>query len=104
MKIAMIGGKTSTSGFKALGIETFPVEGISRAREVWRRIDPERYGIIFVTEPLAEILGPEIESMAARKFPVVSIVPSVSGSRGAIEGEIRELVERAVGTDMVFRS
>lgn len=103
MKIGFIGGKTSTAGFQALGVETFPVPRPEDAPERWKEIDLDSFAVIFVTEPVYEYLGDEIKKARERVFPVVTVIPAVSGGRGVAGSELRELVEKAVGTDVYFR-
>lgn len=100
MKIGFIGGKTSTAGFTAMGVETFAVTEPLQALDVWREIELERYGLIFVTEPVYEVLARELKGLGEAGLPVVTVVPSVAGSRGLGRAEIRSLVEKATGTSM----
>jgi V/A-type H+/Na+-transporting ATPase subunit F len=100
LRVGFIGGKTSTVGFKALGVETFTVPRPEEAREVWRGIDLERFALIFVTEPVFDVLSEDIAELGEAGLPVVTVVPSVAGSKGTGRAEIRSLVERATGTSM----
>lgn len=103
MKIAFIGDRTASAGFKAIGVEVFDVPRPSDARTVWKSIEFERYAIILITEPEYEVLADELEQIKRQTMPVVTVVPPVAGSAGAAGDEIRALVERAVGTDVMFR-
>jgi V/A-type H+-transporting ATPase subunit F len=96
----MIGGKTSTIGFKALGVETFAVTAPQNAPAVYREIELDRYGLLFVTEPVYEVLRREVDDFPREGLPVTTVVPAVAGSLGIGRAEIRELVERATGTSM----
>lgn len=102
MKIGMIGGRTSISGFQVLGLETFPVAEPGQAVEVWREIELERFGLMFLTEPVYRVLAGELEARGANELPVVAVIPAVSGSEGIGRSEIRDLVERATGTSMII--
>ncbi|MFH1149691.1 MAG: V-type ATP synthase subunit F [Actinomycetota bacterium] len=101
--MAILGDETATEGFKALGLDAFTVSGPAGAQEVWRTVDPEKYSIIFVTEPAYRALAEELEPLRERVYPVVTVIPSVLGGRNAGRDEIRALVEKAVGTDIMFR-
>ena len=103
MKLAIIGGKTSTVGFKALGLDTFTVRRPVEAPEVWKRMDPAQYAVVLVTEPVYRVLKEEIGALDRESLPVITVIPAVTGSAGVGERELRELVERAVGTDVMFR-
>ncbi len=100
MKVGFIGGKTSIIGFKSLGLETFTVPKPEQAPEIWKGIDLDRFALIFVTEPVYEFLAEDIAELGESGLPVVTVVPSVAGSRGLGRAEIRSLVERATGTSM----
>lgn len=103
MRIAMIGGKTSTMGFRALGVDTFEVRAPAEAGESWARIQLEDYAVVFVTEPVYQVLRADIEALPLGGLPVVTIIPSVLGSKGVGYENVRRLVERAVGTDVMAR-
>ncbi len=103
MKMAIVGDETATAGFKALGLDAFTVTEPARAPEVWNAVDPDEYSIIFITEPEYRALSAELEHLRTRIYPVVTVLPSVGGGRNAGRDELRGLVERAVGTDVMFR-
>lgn len=98
----MIGGRTSTAGFQALGVDAFVVRRPAEAAEVWARMNPSDYSIIFVTEPVYPALKDEIAALDERKLPVITVLPSVAGSKGSGEKELKKLVERAVGAEIVI--
>jgi V/A-type H+/Na+-transporting ATPase subunit F len=103
MKIAMIGGKTSTIGFKALGVETFDVPKPQDATEVFGGVRPSRYAIIFMTEPVYEVLRSEVEELRDERLPVITVIPAVAGSNEVGMEETRAMVEKAVGADVLLR-
>jgi V/A-type H+-transporting ATPase subunit F len=103
LKIAMIGGKTSTLGFRSLGVDTFEVRVPSDAPDSWAKIRLEEYAVVFVTEPVYAVLRQDIEALPQGSLPVVTIIPSVLGATGIGYENVRRLVERAVGTDVMAR-
>lgn len=103
MKIAVIGDETATAGFKALGLDAFTVAEPSQAAETWKGVDPDEYSIIFISEPEYRALADELALLRDRVYPVVTVIPSVWGGRNAGRDELKGLVERAVGTDVMFR-
>jgi V/A-type H+-transporting ATPase subunit F len=103
MKIAMIGGKTSTMGFRALGVDTFEVLKPADAPSSWRQMKLEDYAVVFVTEPVYQVLKQDIEALPLAGLPIVTVIPSVAGSKGTGYDNVRRLVERAVGTDVMAR-
>lgn len=100
MKIAVIGPASSVMGFKALGLEVLVVQRPEDAPAVWDSLDTEEYAVIFVTEDLFEALFAQIEAFSHRTFPVVTLIPPVSGSGGAGVERLKSLVEKAIGTEM----
>jgi len=100
MRIAVIGPASSVMGFKAFDLDVFVVPRPEEAVGIWGLIDPEQYAVIFVTENLYEALAEQIEVYARRTFPVVTLIPPVSGSQGSGAARLKALVEKAVGTDM----
>lgn len=103
MKVGMIGGKTSTIGFRALGVETYPVPKPTDAHEVWEKINPGEFGIIFVTEPVYEVLKDRIQESRKVRLPVITVIPAVAGSTGVGRSQVKKLVEKAVGTDIMTK-
>ena len=59
-KIAVMGDRDSTLGFKALGLEVCPVATPEEGRELLHRMAKENYAIIYMTEQLASQLSPYI--------------------------------------------
>ena len=51
LKIAVLGGRETVMGFKALGLDVFPASGPEEARETLRRLARDsggQYAIIYV--------------------------------------------------------
>ena len=103
MKIAFVGDKTATAGFKALGLDVFVVPSPAEAATVWKTVAPGEYAVIFFTENEYRELYQELEPLRRQRFPVLTVLPPVAGHTMAAQEEIRALVERAVGTDVLFR-
>ncbi len=102
MDIALIGGRTSTSAFGALGVRTFVVDRPEDAVSAWERIPFEELGLLLVNETVYGSLPEQIAELRERTLPVVLVIPTLSGSRGIGRKELRELVEKATGTSMVM--
>ncbi len=101
-KVAMVGDRVSVQGFKALGLEVFPLDDIDRARQVWNRINLKDYGVIIVTESVFERIRDLAEGLKEGLKPVVLVVPSsTTGAVGVIEKEMRNMMKKAIGTDIM---
>jgi V/A-type H+-transporting ATPase subunit F len=97
----MVGDRASVQGFKALGLEVFPLDDIDRARQVWNRIHLKDYGVIIVTESVFERIRDLAEGLKEGLKPIVLVVPSATGPVGVIEKEMRNMMKKAIGTDIM---
>ena len=90
-------------GFKALGLDVFPVENLEEARRVFRSItrEEEQYAIIYVEENLAQGLQHEIDRCKDVPTPAVILIPGRDGSMGLGLSALQAAVERAVGTNIL---
>ena len=90
-------------GFKALGLDAFPVETLEEARSILRDItrEEEQYAIIYVEENLAEGLAHEIDKCKDRPTPAIILIPGRDGSLGLGLSALQAAVERAVGTNIL---
>jgi len=103
MKVGMLGGRTSILGFRALGVDTFTVPRPQDAPGVFSGIDLAGYVVLFVTEPVYEVLKKEPGALEERELPVITVIPAVTSEGGVGLRELKALVERAVGTDVLLR-
>lgn len=99
-KIAVLGDRDSVLGFKALGLDIFPVEGTEEARHTLHHLAKEDYAIVYVTEQLAAAMGPDIDRYKTSVTPAVILIPGKGGSLGLGARALQSAVERAVGADI----
>ena len=102
-KIAVIGGRDTVMGFKALGLETYPAADAAEATQILRRLtrDNEDYAIIYIEETLAQYMAHEIDKFKDRPTPAVILIPGREGSIGLGQSALKAAVERAVGTNIL---
>lgn len=100
-KVAIIGDKTSVLGFKALGLDTYPVVKPEDARDIWPQIKEREYGVIFVTEPVYIVMEDLFQEVAEQIAPAVTILPATTGGTGIGMKRIKKIIERAVGADIL---
>ena len=83
-KIGVMGGRETVMGFKALGLDTYPVDNAEEAKHVFREITREekQYAIIYVEENLAEGLQAEIDRFKDVPTPAIILIPGRDGSMG----------------------
>ena len=103
LSIAVIGGRETVMGFKALGLEAYPVENAEEASRVLRTLTRERddCAIIYIEENLAAQLSHEIDKFKDSPSPAIILIPGREGSLGMGQNALRAAVERAVGTNIL---
>lgn len=99
--IAVVGDKDSVLAFKAIGLDVFPVDGEMQARDKVHAL-ARNYSVIFVTEQVARDVESLIKRYKARPYPVIVPIPSAEGASGFGLQGIRNDVEKAIGTDILF--
>ena len=104
LKIAVIGGRDTVMGFKALGLDTFPAETPAEAGKLLRQLthDSEaEYAIIYIEETFAQQLHTEIAKFKDSPSPAIILIPGREGSIGLGLQALHDAVERAVGTNIL---
>lgn len=103
LKIAVIGGRDTVIGFRALGLETYPAADAAEAGHILRRLTRENddYATIYIEENLAAELAHEIDKFKDRPTPAVILIPGREGSMGLGQSALKAAVERAVGTNIL---
>ncbi len=100
-KIAVMGDYDSIYGFMSLGLSVFPVNTREEGRKQLLELAQEDYGIVYITEALAAQLTEEIADFKDRATPALVLIPGISGNTGRGMALIKELVEQAVGADIL---
>ncbi len=100
-KVAVVGDKTSVLGFKALGVDTYPLEKPEDGRDVWPQIREQNYAVIFITEPVYKVMEDLFEEIFEQITPAITIIPATTGVTGLGMERIRKTIERAVGADIL---
>lgn len=100
-KIAVVGGKDSVLGFKALGLDTHPVESVDEARKTVHTLAKENCAIIYLTEQLAAQMKDVLERYKDALTPAIILIPGKEGPLGIGMANVKTAVERAVGADIL---
>ena len=100
-KIAAIGERESVLGFKALGLDVFPVGDTEEAKLTLHRLAKENYAIIYLTEGYAKSMAADISRYQDSLTPAVILIPGREGSLGIGMANVKNAVERAVGADIL---
>lgn len=101
-KIAVVGDYDSIYGFAALGLDIFPVSDQKEAEEKIETLASHEYGIIYITEALAVKCKEVIEKYQDKVLPAIIQIPGVSGNTGDGVQGVKNSVEQAVGSDILF--
>lgn len=101
-KIAVIGDYDSIYGFAALGLDIYPAANRKEAEEKLEALAGKEYGIIYITEALAAECKQTIEKYQEQVLPAIIQIPGVSGNTGMGVQGVKDSVERAVGSDILF--
>ena len=100
-KIAVLGDPDSVLGFKALGLDVFPVESVDEAKSTLHRLAKESYAVVYLTEQLAIHMDEELARYKDELTPAVILIPGKEGSLGIGMANVKKSVERAVGADIL---
>ena len=102
-KIALVGDRETIIGFKLLGVSLFPIAKKDEAVEVLDQLVKEEYAAIFVTEDIAGQIYEEIERLQRTSFASITIIPTKLEKKYLGLKILRRNIEKAIGTDILFR-
>ena len=96
-----MGDMDSVLGFKALGLDVYPVSDPEEGRSTLHVLARQSYAIIYMTEQLAAQLQPEIARYQDALTPAIILIPGKEGPLGIGMANVKTAVERAVGADIL---
>ena len=100
-RIAVIGDWESVMGFRALGLDTYPVTSVAEAKEQVRELAKTDCAVIYLTEQLAKDMGDVLSRYKDELRPAIILIPGREGSMGIGKANIQRAIERAVGADIL---
>lgn len=110
-RIAIIGPEAAVSGFRMLGADAYhaatSAELVERVIALQKQSnndtsEQERYGVIMVIESLLrDVSKEEYAKMTKYTLPAVVALPGMEGSNGRSQERLKELTEKAIGTDIM---
>lgn len=100
-KVCVIGDKDSVLAFQALGVRVLTPIGASDVRNAVDGAVRDGYGVIFITEQLAQEIPETIDRYKTTPIPALILIPSNSGTLGIGMEDINRNVEKAVGTNIL---
>ena len=101
-KIGVIGDRESILGFKAVGLDVFPIDDPDEAKKTLKRIAKEDFAIIYITEQLYQYMMDEVDEYTDSRLPAIIPIPGKDGTLGIGMTSVKKSVERAVGADILF--
>ena len=100
-RIAVIGDWESVMGFRALGLDTYPVTSAQEAGEKIRELANTDCAVIYLTEQLAKDMPEVLTRYKDALRPAIILIPGREGSLGIGKASIQRSIERAVGADIL---
>ena len=100
-QIAVIGDWESVMGFRALGLDTYPVISVEEAREKVKELAKTDCAVIYLTEQLAKDMEDVLSRYKDELRPAIILIPGREGSLGIGKDNIQRAIERAVGADIL---
>ena len=101
-RIAVLGDYDSIYGFSSLGLDIFPVTDNDQAAQQLKDLSQGNYAIIYITEAFASALAGEIDKLSVGMLPAIIPIPGISGNTGIGIANVKNYVEQAVGSDIIF--
>jgi V/A-type H+-transporting ATPase subunit F len=103
-KVAAVGEKDVLLCFKGMGVEVFPVtnpeECLIKLQEL---AFDSSYSIILITESIARGIVNEINQLSRNAPNIILTIPGHKGSQNTSLKEMKKIIERAVGIDLISK-
>ena len=100
-KIGVVGEKDVVVPFQLIGFDAYPVISGQRARETIRTMADDHYGVIYLTETIAQQIPDTIAFYDTQVTPAIILIPSHKGSLGIGQSRVNDNVEKAVGQNIL---
>ena len=96
-QIAVIGDWESVMGFRALGLDTYPVNSAEEAREKIKELAKTNCAVIYLTERLAKDMEDVLARYKDELRPAIILIPGQDGSLGIGKNNIQRVLLSASG-------
>ncbi|MBI3925676.1 MAG: hypothetical protein HY319_09060 [Armatimonadetes bacterium] len=97
-----VGEKHLILGFQGVGFEVVPVaDPTAFSRELARLSRDRQVGLVLVTESIAEQIPAALEDFRSRSQAILTVIPTQEGSRRTSFDQLRKIVERSLGVDLL---
>ena len=102
-KIAVMGDYDSIYGFAALGLKICPVTDPAEGAKLLKKLAEDKTAVVYITEALASEMKETLLGYDDELLPAIIPIPGVSGNTGIGMASVKKSVERAVGSDIIFK-
>ena len=103
-KVGIIGDRDSILGFMALGFAVHEIKNSEDAVQTLHKlVKTNEYAVIFIVEDIALQMQEDISKYKDMPLPAITVIPGSKGTTGYGMANIKSAVERAVGTDIIFK-
>lgn len=99
-KIGVIGDEESVLMFRLFGFDVRFADTGEEASEILDELDKDNYGVIYLTESLAEQIQEKVRSYDIKQTPALILIPDRTGSKGVGIRRVNENVEKALGENI----
>ncbi|UUX33964.1 V-type ATP synthase subunit F [Fundicoccus culcitae] len=100
-RIAVVGNRDAILPFKMLGFDAFSTTKAKEAAAILNDLAEKKYGVIYITEDIAELIPDTIRYFDSVITPAVILIPTHKEGNGLGMARIRENVEKAIGADIL---
>ncbi|HHU53633.1 MAG TPA: V-type ATP synthase subunit F [Clostridiaceae bacterium] len=101
VKVAVIGDIDSVIGFRGIGMTVVTTDDPLEAYRIIEELVKKQYGVIFVTEDLAEKNPAIIEDYKEKIEPAIILIPSSRSNEQFALRYLQEMVNKAIGIDLL---
>ncbi len=101
--IAVMGDYDSIYGFAALGLKVCPVSDAAEGARILKKLADEQTAVVYITEALASEMKEAISVYDTALLPAIIPIPGAFGNTGIGMANVKRSVERAVGSDIIFK-
>lgn len=102
-RIGIIGNRSIIQSFKLFGIEIFPINSLEEGRAVIKKISQDNFAVLFITEDWMEKLDQDLTELKQKSIPAVVSLPTHLSQNDYGVKELKKTIERAVGSDILFK-
>ncbi len=101
-RVTVIGKHAAILPFKAVGVEPLDVESIDDAKAALKKIrETGEETLVLIPEDIAVECASEIDSLRQGISVVVMTLPASTGETGIQREQVRQLVARSLGVDLM---